>query len=499
MCQRKYFTEEIRSLSSSQMVHRKSTLISLDPYLDDHQILRVGGRLNNSVFNEDMKHPIIIPHKSHFTKLLIDEAHVSTLHGGPQIMLNYLRSMYWIIGAKGLVRQFVRRCVTCTRYSNQNNQPMMGQLPTVRVTSHRPFSKTGVDYAGPIAIRATKGRGHHATKGYICVFVCMSTKAVHLEVVSDMTAEAFIAAFKRLVARRGHVTEMWSDNGTTFVGAARQLTELFDIESSIVATEIADWLASNGTDWHFIPPHSPNFGGLWEAAVKSIKFHLARIVGNATLTFEEMTTTLAQIEACLNSRPISQLTSDPQDPCPLTPGHFLVGEPLVLVPDDNYEKANVTNLKRWHLTQRMTQTFWRRWTEEYLTQLQQRYKWRCRIPEPNVGDLVLIKEDGLPPARWLYGVIVEKHPGHDGVTRVCSLKCKEGIPGSPVGTLTVPLARLPLAIHSHVVADYPTRMPNTTTDCSHNSLSPSSRCLLNVRSPRRTHSATIKARARRVY
>lgn len=424
ICQKNNFSEEILNLRSSGKVQKKSKLASLNPFLDVDQILRVGGRLQNASINEDTKHPIIIPHKSHFTNLLIDEAHKRTLHGGAQLMLNYLRSQYWVIGAKSVVRQFVRGCVTCVRHSRQANQQMMGQLPAARVTAHRAFHRCGVDYAGPISIRSTKGRGYRSTKGYICVFVCMATRAVHLEVVSDMTSEAFLAAFKRLAARRGHVAEMWSDNGTTFVGAARQLQELFDVESSSVAVEISDWLASNGTTWHFIPPHSPNFGGLWEAAVKSTKSHLVRVIGTSTLTFEEMTTTLSQIEACLNSRPICQMPSDPSDPCPLTPGHFLVGEPLVLVPELNYEASNIGTLKRWHLTQRMVQDFWRRWSEEYLTQLQFRHKWTDKIPEPGVGDMVLIKEDGLPPARWLYGRVIEKYPGTDGLTRVVSLKCK---------------------------------------------------------------------------
>lgn len=160
----------------------------------------------------------------------------------------------------------------------------------------------------------------------------MATKAIHLEVVSDMTAQGFLSAFKRFVARRGHVADMWSDNGTTFVGSARELKELFSAERSNVAAEIADWMASNGTNWHFIPPHSPNFGGLWESGIKSTKHHLKRVIGNNTLTFEELTTTLSQIEGCLNSRPISQISNNPDDPSPLPPGHFLIGEPLVLAP-----------------------------------------------------------------------------------------------------------------------------------------------------------------------
>ncbi|XP_013142204.1 PREDICTED: uncharacterized protein LOC106106203 [Papilio polytes] len=421
MCQRYHFQEEIDNLKKHGKVNKKSRLTSLNPFLDSDNILRVGGRLQKATLENDTKHPILIPQGSHFTKLLIVDAHQKLLHGGPQLTANYLRSKYWIINAKSLIRQCVWKCVVCARHSARSRQQMMGQLPEARVTPSRPFLRSGVDYAGPISIRPSKGRGYHSTKGYICLFVCMATKAIHLEVVSDMTSQAFLAAFKRFVARRGHVAEIWSDNGTTFIGSAKELNVLFNVERSGLASEIADWCATNGTEWHFIPPHSPNFGGLWEAGVKSTKHHLRRIVGNSTLTFEEMTTLLAQIEACLNSRPISQLPTYPDDPYPLTPGHFLIGEPLVVVPDRNYEDSNVSSLKRWHLMQRMLQDFWRRWSQEYLNQLQHRYKWTDQVSEPKVGDVVLIREDDLPPAKWLFGVIDKKHTGLDNLTRVVSM------------------------------------------------------------------------------
>ena len=442
LCQGEGFLKEIESLQRLGKVSKSSKLTSLNPFLDGEGILRVGGRLQQANVVEEMKHPILIPHKSHLANLIVADAHERTIHGGPQLMLNYIRTQYWIVKAKGLIRQHVRKCIVCVRYSAQTNQQLMGQLPSARVTACRPFHQSGVDYAGPIAVRTTKGRGYHSTKGYICLFICMATRAIHLEVVSDLTSEAFLAAFKRFVARRGHCAELWSDNGTNFVGANKELKNALPREGSVVARDIASWLATNGTNWHFIPPHSPNFGGLWEAGVKSTKHHLKRVIGNSTLTFEEMTTLLCQIEACLNSRPITQISSNPEDPYPLTPGHFLVGEPLVLVPDFNYENTKINTLKRWHFTQRLVQDFWRRWSHEYLTQLQHRYKWSQITPEPKVGDIVLVKEDDLPPARWLYGIVTEKHTGVDKLTRVVSLSCKGHIIKRPVSKLII----LPIAV-----------------------------------------------------
>lgn len=437
ICQYSPFEEDIEALKKKRKLSKGSKLTSLNPFIDDCGVLRVGGRLQRADISEDMKHPILIPHNSPFTNLLIADAHERTLHGGPQLMLNYLRSMYWIINAKPSVRIYVRKCVTCVRHAAQVSQQMMGQLPEARVTPQRPFQSSGVDYAGPINLRATKGRGHHTTKGYICLFICMATKAIHLEVVSDMTAQSFLAAYKRFVSRRGRVQDLWSDNGTTFVGSAKELKYLFNAERSSVAPEIVDFLTTNGTNWHFIPPHAPNFGGLWEAGVKSTKHHLKRVIANSTLTFEEMTTVLCQIECCLNSRPLSRLPNSPEDAAPLTPGHFLVGEPLVAVPDVNYEGSNISSLRRWQLSQRMLQDFWRRWSLEYLSQLQNRYKWAHCVPEPNIGDVVLVKEDGLPPSRWLFGIIVHKHPGLDNLTRVVTLKYKNNEIKRPVSKLIV--------------------------------------------------------------
>lgn len=187
------------------------------------------------------------------------------------------------MGAKQLVKATLRSCVTCARNSAVTKTQLMGQLPSARATPCRPFKRSGLDYAGPFQIRTSKGRGHHAYKGYICLFVCMSTRAVHLEVVSDLTAKAFIQAFKRFVGRRGHCQDIWSDNGTTFTGAATELKKMLTSELAGMFAAVAESLAANGTTWHFIPPHSPNFGGLWEAGVKSVKYHLRRVIRHLLL------------------------------------------------------------------------------------------------------------------------------------------------------------------------------------------------------------------------
>ncbi|XP_045446386.1 uncharacterized protein LOC123654528 [Melitaea cinxia] len=399
-------------------------------------IIRVGGRLEMSSLSFNEKYPILIPKESFLSGLLIADAHQKTLHGGPQLMITYLRSKYWIMGAKSLIKKYYRSCVTCTRYSSRSTSQLMGQLPSARVNPNKPFLISGVDYAGPINIRISKGRGNKSYKGYIALFICMSTRAVHLEAVSELSTQGFIAAFKRFVARRGRCAELYSDNGTNFVGAARQLLCLFNEEKTNFKPELAEYLATNGTQWNFVPPRAPNFGGLWEARIKSTKFHLKRVVGNSTLTYEEMATVLSQIEACLNSRPLSRV-EDQGEVVVLTPGHFLVGEPLIVVPDANYESSNMYTLRRWQFHQRMMQDFWRRWSQDYLHQFLQRHKWEYQNPEPSLGDVVLVKEDDLPPARWLLGKIEQKHPGPDNITRVVTIRTKNSLIKRPTSKVAI--------------------------------------------------------------
>ncbi|KMQ91673.1 hypothetical protein RF55_8426 [Lasius niger] len=249
----------------------------------------------------------------------------------------------------------------------------MGDLPPARVTPARPFFNTGVDYAGPVWLRTSKERGHQASKAFLTIFVCLSSRVVHLDVASDYTSDAFIAALRRFVARRGLCRSIYSDCGTNFVGADAQLKALFST-CSREGQRIAAHLAEERIDWHFNPPAAPDFGGIWEAAVKSTKHHLRRIIGDATLTYEEMATLLSQIEACLNSRPLQALSDDPEDLAALTPGHFLVGSALNAVPEPSLADELTSHLFRWQLLQQMRDHFWTRWSKEYLHALAHRPK-----------------------------------------------------------------------------------------------------------------------------
>ncbi|XP_011859057.1 PREDICTED: uncharacterized protein LOC105556573 [Vollenhovia emeryi] len=206
----------------------------------------------------------------------------------------------------------------------------------------------------------SKGRGRKTNKSYIALFICFSTKAIHLEAVSQLSSDAFIAALRRFAGRRGCPRKIYSDNATNFVGAERELAELYQAIRTSFDEPINEYCSLNEIQWSFIPPHAPHMGGLWEAGVKSCKYHLKRVIGETVLTFEELSTVLVQIEACLNSRPLCQLPSSPNDLQPLTPAHFLIGQSITGLPDMDLKESPVNRLDRWQLIQRLTQHFWKR-------------------------------------------------------------------------------------------------------------------------------------------
>ncbi|XP_071580298.1 uncharacterized protein, partial [Temnothorax nylanderi] len=222
------------------------------------------------------------------------------------------------------------------------------------------------------------------SKHYVAVFVCLATKAIHLESVEDYSTDGFLAAFQRFVSRRGLPSDMYSDNGTNFVGADRELQRSF--RALVNNPSLKEILANDGVRWHFVPPAAPHFGGLWEAGVKSFKHHLRRVTGARTLSRSEFVTLLCKIEACLNSRPISPLSDDPSDYTALTPGHFLIGRPLTSVPEESVLEINANRLSRWQHVQLMLEQIWRSWSSDYLHSLQQRVKWTESHDNPKVDE-----------------------------------------------------------------------------------------------------------------
>ncbi|XP_075168994.1 uncharacterized protein LOC142241135 isoform X1 [Haematobia irritans] len=252
-------------------------------------------------------------------------------------------------------------------------------------------------------------------------------KAVHLELVPDLTTNAFIAALKRFISRRGYCSTIYSDNATNFIGANRELKDLLKLFLTQNHNQLVEECCrSLGIEWKFIPPRSPHFGGLWESAVKKAKYYLRRAIGTHILTFDELHTVTCQAEAIINSRPLTPISSDPNDLHPLTPAHFLVGRPLTTIPEPSQINENPSSLKRYHILRWIHQTFWDRWRNEYLNTIQQKTKWAGSRQNLQLNDLVLIKEDTSPPLKWPMGRIVATHPGEDGFVSVVTVRTIDG-------------------------------------------------------------------------
>jgi len=296
-----------------------------------------------------------------------------------------------------------------------------------------------VDYAGPFLVKYGYVRKPTLVKAYICLFVCLTVKAVHLELVSDLTTESFIATFRCFLSRRGCPSLVWSDHGSNFVGAKGDLKDLSNfLSNQITQGVISEFCSSHKIVWRFIPEKSPHFGGIWESNVKSVKAHLKRIVSPVKLTFEELSTVLIQVEAVLNSRPLTLIDSPDDDGISaLTPGHFLIGRPLTSLPDPQGSYRAISLLKRWHLCQNLVRHFWERWSKEYLCILNKHNKWRFPTRNVAVGDVVILQERGMVPTEWPLGRIVEVYPGQDGMVRVVSVKTSRGIYHRPVTKIAV--------------------------------------------------------------
>lgn len=433
------FAAELKHFTKGKPIQPESCLRNLNLFLDSEGIIRVGGRLRNSNNQFNEKHPIILPKNHQITRLLIEYVHRTELHAGAQATLAKIRTKYWPLGGRSIVRHVIRKCIKCFKAKPIMSQPLMGDLPMARVQPARPFINVGVDYCGPFTIRNSPTRRASTYKAYVAIFVCMAVKAVHIELVSGLDSNSFISALKRFIARRGMISNIYSDNGTNFVKANKDLKELQKMFTTTENIEkITNVLAEQGVSWHFIPPKAPNFGGLWEAAVKSFKHHFRRIVSNALLTFEEFYTICTQIEAILNSRPLIPLSEDPSDLSILTPSHFLIGDSLRSNLEPNLSEIKLNRLSRFQLLERIRQHFWARWSKEYLQQLQVRKKWTQNIsPSVRNGQLVLLQEDGIPPLLWPTGRIVAVHPGVDGIVRAATVKTVRGEVKRPTNKLCV--------------------------------------------------------------
>ncbi|XP_055527010.1 uncharacterized protein LOC129719642 [Wyeomyia smithii] len=394
--------------------------------MSNNNVMCVGGRLSHASVPESRKHPFILHHHHPSATLVMRHYRLRLFHAGQQLLVASVRERFWPTAIHSLARRIIHEYVDCFKNKPRILEQLMADLPPERVTPSSPFLKVGVDYCGPFMISYPNRRAR-PVKCYVAIFVCLTVKAVHLELVTDLTTEAFLAALKRFVARRGKPQLIMCDNATTFVGAKRELAELYHLfRSQQFQDSITKQAVKDDIDFRFIPPRSPNFGGLWEAQVKSFKNHFRKTIGLRTLNIDEMQTALAQIEAVLNSRPLTPVSSDPNDFEALTPGHFLVHRPLTAIPEPDLQDIPINRLSMWQRAQSVTQQLWKKWSTQYLSDLHNRTKWTKKRDNVAVGTMVLLKDDNAPPLKWKLARVTKIFAGTDGNIRVVTVRTKDG-------------------------------------------------------------------------
>lgn len=436
--QNQCFHEEYVALQEGRQVKRQSRLANLSPVLTDDVIL-VGGRVHRAPIPFSAAHPMILPKDHPISELIVRYYHEILGHAGREHVLSAIRQRYWILRARTLVRRVLHKCVKCRRRHASTMQQIMGNLPKERLTPFQPpFTYTGTDFFGPFYVK----RGRSNVKVYGCIFVCFNTRAIHIEDVSSLETDTFIQALRRFISVRGSPKEIWSDNGTNFTGAEKELRLAVE---ELNQEEIKKAMHSKGTEfhsyptskWRFQPPAASHMSGVWERLIRSVRKTMKAIVGNpnSAIGLETLRTVFCEAVSILNSRPLCPSSDDPRDLEPLTPNHFLLLRPNTTPAPGIFTKEDLYSKKQWRHAQVLSNHFWTRWIREYLPNLQQRQKWLMKKRNLRIDDLVLVTDNMEPRCRWPLGRITRVFPGEDSHVRSAEVKTKSS-------TLVRPITKL---------------------------------------------------------
>lgn len=424
------FYDEIARMQSARPLPRASRLYRLDPVMEDG-LLRVRGRIGASSAPIETKRPVILDGRHRITKLLVMREHCAAGHANRERVTNDLRQRYWIIHLRPTVRAAEKDCALCRRRRAMPQTPATGDLPQARLDPfHRPFSNCGVDYFGPMMVKV----GRRREKRWGALFTCLTSRAVHIELVASLSTDSAIMALRRMAARRGWPRVMYSDNGTNFRGADQELRAAYE-----------EWLPAlkdegllHRMEWRFIPPGAPNQGGVWERMVRSVKAALSATLREKAPAEEVLQTLLTEAEFSINARPLTHVSVNPADPEALTPNHFLLGSSIGLPSTGPCDEAD---RRVWRASMALADHFWRRWLREYLPTLVPRGEPQSDVRPLQVGDVVLVVDSTLPRNTWPMGRVERTHPGPDGGVRIVEVRTRTGVFRRPVSKLVVVLRK----------------------------------------------------------
>ena len=403
----------------NKKLKQTSSLFKLDPFLDKKGLLRVGGRLQKATLAYEVKHPVIVPSKSHVTELLIRQYHREDQHHqGCGMTHNALRQAgYWVINGRSSVSRQLRQCTVCRKLRGPTQIQKMSNLPEERLIAAPPFTYTGMDVFGPWYIRD----GRKEVKRWGLIFTCLCSRAVHLETLNSMETDAFINALRRFTNRRGKVRKIRSDQGTNFVGGKNELIAALQ---EVDTDSIKNSLLKQGSDlitFKMNVPGASHMGGIWERLIRTVRSVLSGLLVDHSkqLDDESLRTLFTEAENIVNSRPLTiDNLSDPDSPEPITPNHLLtLKAKVVLPPPGNFTQLDLYSRKRWRRIQYLSDQFWRRWQHEYCLLQQKRQKWNSVAPNSQVGDIVLMRDESCPRNQWPLAKVTEVYPSEDGLVR----------------------------------------------------------------------------------
>ncbi|XP_024119463.1 uncharacterized protein LOC112140682, partial [Oryzias melastigma] len=394
--QEEAFTEETQKIKTQResTVSKNNRLRQLNAFLDNENVLRVGGRLSQSTLHYKVKHPAILPKDSHVSSLLIKHYHERVQRQGRGMTTNELRANgIWIVGCGSVVSSHIYDCVKCRKYRKTTNVQQMADLPEVRTETAPPFSYCGVDCFGPFIVK----EGRKEIKRYRLLFTCLCSRAVHIETLDDLTTDAFINALRTLIAIRGHVRQVRCDQGTNFMGATREFLQLMkDMDQ--------ERQRAIGCEFVLNVPAASHMGGVWERQIRTVRSILLAMLDKCSnrLDVTSLRTFLDETMAIINSRPLSvEHLNDPTGPEPLTPNHILtMKSSVILPPPGQFSREDLYLNKRWKRVQFLANEFWQRWKREYLLNLQQRQKWQKASRNLQVNDIVILQDDNAPRCKW---------------------------------------------------------------------------------------------------
>ena len=437
--QKAAFPSELKSLRRHQVVHSSSKLISLSPFLDEEGIIRVGGRLEDADFCYSRKHQILLPKSGPLVTRIVWHFHsgeafppLKGSHKRGEALFAELRSQFWILGGRRAIKTIISSCLWCRRLYAQPQVPNMSSLPSARLGPRTyAFVNTGVDCLGPFYVAV----GRRTEKRWISLFTCLVSRGISLEEVHKMDESSFLMAYSRFEGDRGRPKTMWSDNGTNFTAGEKEMRE--GLDRILNSEKVRNFLVDRGIEWHFSPPTGPHFGGAWEKLVSSTKNALKATLGNRCVDEEVFRTVIKNVQALVNSRPLTHLSVDPNDPEPLTPNHFIHGRAFPHIPLDLVSEEDINSRTRHLAAQAYLDFFWERWLDEYAPYLTKRGKWTQQRRNVRVDDIVLIVDSRNLRGQWPLGRVIEVMPGKDGKVRVVRVKTNFGEYVRPVAKLCV--------------------------------------------------------------